>query len=129
MSFMGTSSILFNTVPFPLKTSVCFSTLPIDPVKKEHETCLSLLPFLRLRLVMIIAKHSLLAIERPVVALPFFAPFLHMFSLIITLIKTKECLNSIKRVAIVPHSYLSQYIAVYCLPLFIRREGFPIMTL
>lgn len=101
---------------------------PLVPVEKKYETSLSSLPFLRLRFVLILAKNSLLAIERPVVALPLFSPFLHMFPLIVTLIKTNERFTSMKHVASITHTYLSQYIAIYCFPVFVW-EGFPILTL
>lgn len=77
----------------------------------------------------ILARDSLLAIERPVVVLPFFTLFLPMFPLIITLIKAKKCLNSRKHVASTPLLFVTVYIAVSCLPLFLRRERFSIVTL
>lgn len=87
---------------------------PLVPVEKKYETSLSSLPFLRLRFVLILAKHSLLAIERPVMTLPLFSPFLHMFPLIVTLIKTNERFTSMKHVgSIICHSILLSTVSLY----------------
>lgn len=118
----------FTLLPFPLKTFVLFPCYPVVPVEKKYEASLSSLPFLRLRFVLILAKHSLLAIERPIPertgdSSPFFVLFC-TFPLIVTLIKTKEHFNSMKHVVSVTHTYLSQYIAIYCFPIFEKDSLF-----
>lgn len=121
--FYGDFKYFLQHSSFSIRNFCLFlHTTPLSVLRKSMKL-LSSLPFLRLRLVMILAKDSLLAIERPVVVLPFFTPFMNMFPLIITLIKAKECLNSMKHIAIVPHSYLSQCMAVFCLPLFEEKDS------